>query len=105
MTCDFHKHQITQPLTQLEKEGINYIKVDDFPWPWMEIMCCVDSGLGIKLCLCLATKQLGSARTVRCGFETRRLRMLGVCVAGNWGVNLGQFRCEEHQLFCCEKKA
>ena len=31
MTFDFHKHQITQPLTQLEKEGINYIKVDDFP--------------------------------------------------------------------------
>ena len=38
MTFNFHKHQITQPLTQLEEEGINYIKVDDFPWPWMEIM-------------------------------------------------------------------
>ena len=39
MTFDFHKHQITQPLTQLEKKGIDYIKVYDFLWPWMEIMC------------------------------------------------------------------
>ena len=38
MTFDFHKHQITQPLTQLDKKGINNIKVDYFRWPWMEVV-------------------------------------------------------------------
>jgi hypothetical protein len=39
VTYDFHEHQIPRPLAQLKEKVIDNIKVDDFLWTWVEIVC------------------------------------------------------------------
>jgi hypothetical protein len=39
MTFDFHKHDITRPLTKLKKKGVDNIKMDYLLWPRMKVVC------------------------------------------------------------------